>query len=240
MDIEKKIGKFMNVRMGITMSFVMSAVGSFIGVSEAAKNSPAPFVVIWLPSFIVSFIIASIIALIIGTIIPMKKFNDGIENLTKLKGFLLHVVQSIISNIIYTLIIATVMAFVSTALFALPNGKKALEGQIAGKNKEKAAIEAQIAEIQAKGADMTAEDEGMLGKLNGDLGPINGELGGMQEGLAHMQLVPMAMKSLTRSFLFEYIFATIVIIIVQPLYMKKALKKYVPNFDASVDGDENI
>ena len=117
--IEKKIGRFISIRMGIAMSITMSLVGSLLGAMNAVKQG-APFIFAFFPSFLVSLVITMILAIAIGLIIPMKKVNDGIEKKTKTKGFLLHFLQSLVSDLIYTPFIGFVMAFVSTALFVVP------------------------------------------------------------------------------------------------------------------------
>lgn len=64
--------------------------------------------------------IAMIIAIGLGFIVPMKKVNDGIESATKTKVFVLHFLQSLVSDLIYTPLIGLVMAFFSTAVFVIP------------------------------------------------------------------------------------------------------------------------
>lgn len=130
--VEKKIGRYISIRMGITMSVVMSVVGSTIGAlkgtNSALSNIPveqAPsFMAIFmsnlLPSLCVSLLITVIIAIAIGFIIPMKKINDNIESKMNKDGFVLHLVQSIVSDLIYTPFISLVMSFVSTVLFVIP------------------------------------------------------------------------------------------------------------------------
>lgn len=118
--IEKKIGRYIGIRMGIAMSVTMSLVGSFMGALNASKQSGAPLLAAWIPSLLVSLVITIIIAVALGVCLPMKKINDGIESGTKTKGFLLHFIQSLVSDLIYTPLISLVMAFTSTALFVIP------------------------------------------------------------------------------------------------------------------------
>ncbi len=118
--IEKKVGKYISIRMGIAMSITMSLVGSLLGAVSAVKTSGAPFIAAFLPSFLASIVITMIIAIGLGLIVPMKKVNDGIEKTTKTKGFALHFIQSVVSDLIYTPFIGLVMAFFSTAVFVIP------------------------------------------------------------------------------------------------------------------------
>ncbi len=118
--IEKKVGKYISIRMGIAMSITMSLVGALLGAVTAVKQSGAPFIAAFLPSFLASIVITMIIAIGLGLIVPMKKVNDGIESKTKTKGFLLHFLQSLVSDLIYTPLIGLVMAFFSTAVFVIP------------------------------------------------------------------------------------------------------------------------
>lgn len=118
--IEKKVGRYISLRMGIAMSITMSIVGALLGALTAVKQSGAPFIMAFLPAFLVSLVITMILAIGIGFIVPMKKVNDGIAKTTKTKGFVLHLLQSLVSDLIYTPFIGLVMAFVSTALFVVP------------------------------------------------------------------------------------------------------------------------
>ncbi len=118
--IQKKVGRYISLRMGIAMSITMSVVGSLLGAITAVKSSGAPFIAAFLPSLLASIVITMIIAIGLGFLIPMKKLNDGIENATKTKGFVLHLLQSLASDLIYTPVIGIVMAFFSTAVFVIP------------------------------------------------------------------------------------------------------------------------
>lgn len=121
--IEKKIGIYISIRMGFVMSAIMSIVGSVMGVMEARAHADSaaqlpPFVMMLLPSLLVSLVITSILAIGIGFIVPMKKVNEGVEKGIKAKGFVLRLIQGLVSDLIYTPLIALIMSFVSTALFA--------------------------------------------------------------------------------------------------------------------------
>ncbi len=118
--IEKNIGRYISLRMGVAMSVTMSVVGSLLGAITAVKSSGAPFIVAFLPSLLASIVITMIIAIGLGFVVPMKKVNDGIAKATKAKGFALHFLQSLVSDLIYTPLIGIVMAFFSTAVFVIP------------------------------------------------------------------------------------------------------------------------
>lgn len=117
--IEKQVGRYISLRMGIAMSITMSVVGALLGAVTAMKSG-APFIAAFLPAFLASLVITMILAIGIGFIVPMKKVNDGIEKATKAKGFVLHLLQSLVSDLIYTPFIGLVMAFFSTAVFVIP------------------------------------------------------------------------------------------------------------------------
>lgn len=134
--IQKKISSYISIRMGIAMSAVMSIVGSSMGAvrgtNQALSHMPPeapkpPFMALFMSNFApalgVSIIITVTLAILIGFIVPMKKVNDGIESKTKLTGFGLHLVQSLVSDLIYTPFISLVMAFVSTLLFVIPKSQ---------------------------------------------------------------------------------------------------------------------
>lgn len=118
--IEKNIGRYISLRMGIAMSITMSLIGSLLGAITAVKSSGAPFIAAFLPAFLVSVVVTMIIAIALGFLVPMKKVNEGVEKAIKTKGFALHFLQSLVSDFIYTPLIGLVMAFTSTALFVIP------------------------------------------------------------------------------------------------------------------------
>lgn len=121
--IEKNIMKYIGIRMGLTVSVIMSVVGSVMGIADARAKAGAganlpPFAVMLIPSLLVSLVVATILAIGLGIIIPMKKLNEGVAKATNAKGFVLLLIQSVISDLLYTPFISLVMSFVSTLLFA--------------------------------------------------------------------------------------------------------------------------
>ena len=93
------IGKQMAIRMGLMMSFFLALVGTL---------TSGHFTV---PGFIIGFIISSIISILIGLIIPVGKITGGV--CTKLgleRGRMgTRVVESLLSDLIYTPIMTLVM-----------------------------------------------------------------------------------------------------------------------------------
>ena len=73
--IEKKVGRYISLRMGIAMSITMSIVGALLGALTAVKQSGAPFIMAFLPAFLVSLVITMILAIGIGFIVPMNDFR---------------------------------------------------------------------------------------------------------------------------------------------------------------------
>lgn len=99
----KKINFFMNLYMGLTMSFILSLVGTSTGGHFT--------VVSWLTSFAVSFILS----LIIGFIIPINKISIFFTKslLEKHKFLLKNIIDSLISNILYTPLLSASMVFLA-------------------------------------------------------------------------------------------------------------------------------
>ena len=99
----RKIGMLMSLLMGLIMSFVLSLVGTLVG---GHFTVPA-----WLMSFGVSFLIS----LVIGFIVPMNPLYDLITGKLKAaKKFLLaNIIDSLISNIIYTPILSASMVLMA-------------------------------------------------------------------------------------------------------------------------------
>ncbi|WP_044915166.1 hypothetical protein [Butyrivibrio sp. WCE2006] len=93
------IGRQMGIRMGILMSFFMAIIG------------PLSAGHLTIPGFISGFIISSIISIIIGLIIPVGKVTGAVCKKLKLeRGKLLtRIVESLISDIIYTPVMTLAM-----------------------------------------------------------------------------------------------------------------------------------
>lgn len=250
--IEKKIGRFISLRMGIAMSAVMSCVGSLRGAISGTKSAlermpvdqQPPFMALfmknWIPSLLVSIAISCVLAIAIGFIVPMKKVNDGIANATKAKGVPLRILQSLVCGLIYAPIIGLVMAFVASALFSVPNTKKGMDNQIAGIEAEIQGTQAAIAGLEAKGDALTPEEAGQLGGMKEKIGQLNGQLNGVKAAQAEITVPGTALKTFAGSILFEFLFALLVSMILEPIIQKKAFKKYIPNYGQKVEGDDTI
>lgn len=250
--IEKKIGRFISLRMGIAMSLTMSLVGSLRGAISGTKSAleripvgqQPPFMALfmqtWVPSFLISAVISCIIAVGIGFIVPMKKVNEGVAKTTKAKGIVLRICQSFVTSLIYAPIIGLIMAFIAAALFSVPNTKSGMEKQIAGIEAEIEGTQGAIAGLEAKGEALTQEEAGQLGGLKEKMGALNGELAGIKAAKDAISVPRVALGTFAGAILFEFIFAMVVSAILEPIVQKAAFKKYIPNFGQGVAGDENI
>lgn len=104
----KKIGRTMNIYMGLTMSAALSIVGTVHGQATSAAGIQFPGIII---GILISFIASLIVSLIIGFIIPMKKVGDGACKAIKKSpdSFAGRLVSSLCSDLIYTPIITALM-----------------------------------------------------------------------------------------------------------------------------------
>lgn len=251
-EIEKKVGRFISLRMGFAMSLTMSLVGSLRGAFAGTKSALAqipveqqpPFMALfmknWAPSFLVSAVISCIIAIAIGFIVPMKKVNDGVANVTKAKGIPLRIFQSFVTTLIYAPIIGLIMAFIAAALFSVPNTKQGMDNQIAGIEAELQGTQGAIAALEAKGEAITPEEAGQLGGLQEKMGSLNGQLAGVKAAKEAISVPKVALGTFAGAILFEFIFAMIVSMFLEPAVQKAAFKKYIPNFGQKVEGDDDI
>ncbi len=103
----KKIAMGMNIRMGLVMSFCMSLLGNLIGMKNSGKFS--------IVGFLLSFVISTVISFAIGFLIPMGKMGAGALRRFKLQRGSLpaRLLESLISNCIYTPIITLVMVILA-------------------------------------------------------------------------------------------------------------------------------
>lgn len=247
--IEKKIGRFMGISMGVTMGIFMSFTGSLHGMLVSGQFTVPRF----MGSLATGIPLTIVIAILLGKIIPMKKLNDGIKAKTGLNGIMLHVVQTFVTDLIYTCIIGLFMAFLSTAAFSMPGMIRGMEAEIAGKTagvtQLKTAIDGMSAEIAALEAQdvLTPEDTGKLEALQGELGQkqgelvqLMGELTGVTEARNNVKYLPLVFRSFFGSFLLLFAVAYVVSFIASPIYQKIAFKKYIPGYGEKVEGDEDI
>lgn len=90
----KKVGFFMNIAMGITVSVILSTHGVLASGHFA------------IPMLIISMVISCILALCIGFFLPVKPVKDKLTGNMKMPAKFL--VANVITNIFYVLIITTV------------------------------------------------------------------------------------------------------------------------------------
>lgn len=90
----KKVGLFMNIAMGITVSIILSVHGNLASGHFA------------IPMLMVSMVISCILALFIGFLLPVKPVKDKLTGNMKMPAKFL--VANIITNIFYVFIITTV------------------------------------------------------------------------------------------------------------------------------------
>ncbi len=211
--------------MGIAMSFTMSLVGSLHGNIASGHFTVPGFI----SSFLVSFVIATIIAIAIGFIVPMKKINDNLEAKHNLKKgeFKTLLIESLVSDLIYTPLICLVMTIVSISLFALPNSRKGFEQELEGKKQALAGVEAQL-EHETDGA--------KIGELKASQGELTGQIKGM-EADGGPTFGRQFAKSFPVGLILDFVVALIVIMIIEPKFQKKAFQKFIPNYGEDIDAD---
>ena len=110
----KKIGFRISLGMALLMSFGLSITGNL--TAERPPEMPMMPIII---GFLASFAISFVVSFGIGLIVPMPKVNAALARKFKLQPRTLkaHIIESIVSNLIYTPLMTTVM--VSFAYFCL-------------------------------------------------------------------------------------------------------------------------
>ena len=100
-DQMKKAGRDISIKMAFTMSLVMSLIGNL---------SSGHFTV---PGFLISFILSFLISLAIGLLIPMGKVSGAACKAVNLKRGSIgaRLMESFVSNLIYTPLMTLVMVF---------------------------------------------------------------------------------------------------------------------------------
>ncbi len=111
----KKVGRAMSLKMGLAMSFCMSLIGT---------GTSGHFTI---PGFLISFVLSFIISLIIGFAIPMGRVSAAACRAMKLKQGSLpaRIVESFISNLIYTPVMTVAMVAFAYFMAMKQSGGKA-------------------------------------------------------------------------------------------------------------------
>ena len=221
--IIKKIGIFMSLLMGFTLSLVMSLVGTLTSGHFTVGS--------WLISFGISFVIS----MIIGLIVPMPKLEAAACAKFRLKPhtFPANALSALISNTIYTPLMSVVMVLimVGSANAGIQNGIDALTKQIGAASSELSEVQTELSQTDAAAEPQKAgELHAKIGELNGRIAEMNGQISGMEAAKP-----PMGMSILV-SLLWCYPIGYVVILIVQPLYMKLLMKKFGPPHGALRNG----
>ncbi|MCR5670425.1 MAG: hypothetical protein K6G10_05425 [Butyrivibrio sp.] len=109
------IGRKMGIRMGILMSLCLSLVGTL---------TSGHFTV---PGFLLSFVVSSVISLIIGFVVPLGKIGAGACKKAGLKQGSMgaRLLESFISDLIYTPLITLAMVFMAYSLAMRMSGGNA-------------------------------------------------------------------------------------------------------------------
>ena len=209
--------------MGLTLSFVMSLVGTLTSGHFTVGS--------WLISFLISFVIS----VIIGLIVPMPKIEAAVCAKMKLKphSFPANAMSALISNTIYTPIMSVVMVLimVGSANAGIQNGINALDKQIDAASAELASVQSELAQTDAAADPQHAgELQAKIGELNGKIAEMNGQKSGMEAAKP-----PIGMSILV-SLLWCYPIGYVVILIVQPIYIKMLMKKFGPPQGAPRNG----
>ena len=95
----RKVGMLMNIYMGITLSLCLSITGN---LSSGKGFIP--------PLFLITFLVSAVIALIIGFAVPIGLLSRNIH--AKVKGFGGHILDALVSDLIYTPVITLVMILI--------------------------------------------------------------------------------------------------------------------------------
>lgn len=206
--IQKKIGRFMTIAMGITLSIVLST----FNVLMSGRFT--------IPMFLISILISCTISLAIGLIIPTKKISDkAVEKINN--KFVKAAVGNFIVSACYSLIITTVLVFVMMGManMNITRQQAELQGNLDGLTDIVAAQEIELSNEEA-GSEKFIELTASINEKKGQAEGIRQQIAGMDTGR------PNAVKQLPKSLVSSLLISWIIGMIVQPIYLKLAFKKY--------------
>ena len=198
----------MTIAMGITLSIVLST----FNVLMSGRFT--------IPMFLISILISCTISLAIGLIIPTKKISDkAVEKINN--KFVKAAVGNFIVSACYSLIITTVLVFVMMGManMNITRQQAELQGNLDGLTDIVAAQEIELSNEEA-GSEKFIELTASINEKKGQAEGIRQQIAGMDTGR------PNAVKQLPKSLVSSLLISWIIGMIVQPIYLKLAFKKY--------------
>lgn len=204
----------MSILMGVTLSFFMSLLGTLI-------SGHFTFV-----SWLISFGISLAISLFIGFVVPMPRIEAAACRKAKLHPGTLPatLLSALISDTIYTPLMTVVMVLimVGTATAGIDKGIAGVDGETAGVQSQITSLQSELASLGGSDPEKADGLQAQIGSLQGRLAELDGQKAGMEAAKP-----PMG-KSILISLLVCYPAGYVVIVLVQPLYLKMLLKKLGP------------
>ena len=115
MDDAKLVGRYMNIMMGVLMSFSLSLVGNIVSGHFS------------IPGFITSFIISLVISVMLGFVVRIGQINQNVGRRFDLQPGTIktRIVESLISDLIYTPLLTFIMVAYSVSMAIKNSGGKA-------------------------------------------------------------------------------------------------------------------
>lgn len=204
----KKVFNFITVAMGISLSVILSTFNVIMS---------GHFTV---PMLIISILISCAIAILLGLFVPVKKIVDKLTGKIQKKIPKL-ILESLYMSIFYSFIITTCLVFAMTGM-----ANKQLTKSIDEIKENAAAITAEISQHEAeieKYEPQSAEYKSIDAQISAKKAAaeeLEGKIAGMENGR------PDPVKHLPLSLLWSTLISWAATIILQPIIVKFALKKY--------------
>lgn len=198
LEERNKINRFMGIVMSITMGTVLGTVGVVVS---------GHFTIF---SWLVSIIVSDLLGILLTITVPIKKLSDLVTE-QFVNEFWKTVVSSLILNLLYAPVLTSIMLF-SMSYFANDN----IDKEIAIKQEQLVKAEDSLTSLESSGL-----DNGRIENYEVQVEELKQEIKALDEGRPHPE------RTVLKSILLCYGVSTIVCIIVQPLWLKIAFRKYL-------------
>lgn len=194
----KRINRFMGIAMSCT-------IGTILGTLGVVMSGHFSWILL-----LISIVLSNVLGIVMTFLIPIKKISDSVSERI-INRFFKALVGALIINAIYTPVITVAMVF-SMSVFA--NTK--IDAEIALKQEQLTKVEDTLAALENTGL-----QNGRIENYKKQVSELNQEIETIDSAR------PNPKETVLKSILLGLGVSTIVCMIVQPLWLKVAFRKYL-------------
>lgn len=193
-----KITRFMGIVMSVTISTILGTFGTIMSGHFS------------IPIWLISLLASNILGLVITFAIPVRRLSEKISE-QMINGFFKLLVDALITNVVYATIITACMVFTMSFV-----GNRAINMQISQRQDQLVKVNDSLTALESTGL-----QNGRIENYQKQVSELNQEIETIDSAR------PNPKETVLRSILLGLGVSTIVCMIVQPLWLKVAFRKYL-------------